>query len=215
MRRSRWRAALRALAAGSSAAASRQASRRRTPALSARERALSSSNRLASPHGPARARRPAARGARGRDGVDHPLGRDASGCPALAARGRRAGTGHPRIPALPAERRHAGGRPPADGLVRRPWLRLRCASTSAERATPAGSSRTSTPSRSSSTASRSSRGSPHSRGATARSAWSGRRGAASTPCSSRHARRRLSPRWSASMPATIATPMTCTTAGAS
>ena len=31
----------------------------------------------------------------------------------------------PRVPALPAERRHAGGRPAADGLVRRTRLRLR------------------------------------------------------------------------------------------
>ena len=83
----------------------------------------------------------------------------------LAARlwlpeGAGPGAGDPRVPALPAERRHAGGRPPADGLVRRATAMPPCASTSAAPATRAGSSRTSTPSRSSSTASRSSRGSP-------------------------------------------------------
>src|SRR6476659_364148 len=122
------RASLPALAAaGSAAATSRQASKRRTTALSARERPLSRPYRLASHHASARARRPAARGARGRDRVDHALRRHASGGTALAARERRARACDPRIPALPAERRDAGGRPPADDLVRRArlWLRPR------------------------------------------------------------------------------------------
>ena len=68
--------------------------------------------------------------------------------------------GDPRVPALPPERRHAGGRPSADGLVRRRTATPARASTSAAPATPTGSSRTSTPSRSCRTASRSSPGSP-------------------------------------------------------
>ena len=48
-----------------------------------------------------------------------------SGGAALAARGRRTRAGDPRVPALPAERRDAGRRPPADDLVRRARLRLR------------------------------------------------------------------------------------------
>ena len=65
----------------------------------------------------------------------------------LAARGRRrrSGAGDPRIPALPSERRH-GRRATARHFpyLAGPGLRLRCASTSAARASRTGSSRTST-----------------------------------------------------------------------
>ena len=121
----------------------------------------------------------------------------------------------PRVPALPAERRHAGGRPPADGLVRRPRLRLRprrhprhgqLGRDHRGRVLRAGAAGRARGHRLAGRAAVVRR---------ARSAWWGRRGAASTGSSSRRARRRRSARSSASTRATTATPTTCTTAAGS
>ena len=88
---------------------------------------------------------------------------------AARGRGRRPGPRGARVPAVPAERRHGVGRPPADELLRRLRLRRRARRHPRHRRVRRPAAPTSTPSRSRPTASRSSRGSPSSRGARARS----------------------------------------------
>ena len=177
--------AVRALAAaGSAAATSRQASKRRTPSLSGREAApvkAGTSSLAPWPRACATTcRTPCGRSRRS----GSRFGRHPSGGAAVVPEGAARPCRHPRVPALPPERRHAGGRPPADGLASLVTATAAPASTSAGLGNSDGIIEDEYSEQELVDALEVIAGWPRRSGAMARPAWSAPRGAASTACSS-------------------------------